>query len=99
VYGNKGRQRRPTEDSVSIERWLRDEAGDNSIQMQRLKRNLRRALEQELTPRQRLFVTLHCLEGISVTQIAREYGVNPSTVSRTVKRGKYRLEKCLRWSF
>jgi len=99
VYGNKGRQRRPTEASVSIERWLRDEAGDNSIQMQRLKRNLRRALEQELTPRQRLFVTLHCLEGISVTQIAREYGVNPSTVSRTVKRGKYRLEKCLRWSF
>ena len=99
MYGNKGRQRRPTEASVSIERWLRDEAGDNSIQMQRLKRNLRRALEQELTPRQRLFVTLHCLEGISVTQIAREYGVNPSTVSRTVKRGKYRLEKCLRWSF
>ena len=98
MYGNKGRQRRPTEDSLSIERWLCDEAGDNSIQMQRLKRNLRRALEQELTPKQRLFVTMHYLENMSMTEIAREFGVNVSTVSRTVKRGKYRLEKCLQWS-
>lgn len=98
MYGNKRRQRRSTEDSLSIERWLREEAGDNSIQMQRLKRNLRRALEQELTPKQRLFVTMHYLENMSMTEIAREFGVNVSTVSRTVKRGKYRLEKCLQWS-
>ena len=33
--------------------WLRANAGDNSEQMARLRRNLRRAREQELTKRQR----------------------------------------------
>ena len=98
MYGNKRRKRRSTEDAFAIELWLKESAEDNSIRMQRLKRNLRRALEQELTPKQRLFVTMHYLENKSMTEIAREYGVNVSTVSRTVKRGKYRLEKCLQWS-
>ena len=33
--------------------WLRDHAEDNSEQLERLRRGLRRAREQELTPRQR----------------------------------------------
>ena len=33
--------------------WLRANAPDNSEQLERLRRNLRRAREQELTPRQR----------------------------------------------
>ena len=32
--------------------WLRDHAEDNSEQLERLRRGLRRAREQELTPRQ-----------------------------------------------
>ena len=36
--------------------WLRDHAEDNSEQLERLRRGLRRAREQELTPRQREMV-------------------------------------------
>ena len=38
--------------------WLRANAGDNGEQMTRLRRNLRRAREEELTERQREMVGL-----------------------------------------
>lgn len=99
MYGNKRHNRRPFDESLAIALWQQENGEDNSIQMHRLKRNLLRALERELTQRQRDFVTMYFIDGLSMTQIASAYGVNVSTVSRTIKRGKYRLEKCLRYSF
>ena len=78
--------------------WLRDHAEDNSDQLQRLRRNLRRAREQELTPRQREILALYYDRGLKMPQIARKLGVNRSTVSRTVKRAKERLYRCLRYA-
>ena len=72
--------------------WLRDHAEDNSEQLERLRRGLRRAREQELTPRQREMVFLY------YDRIAQKLGVNRSTVSRTVKRAKQRLYRCLRYA-
>ena len=77
--------------------WLRENAEDNSPQRERLLRNLRRARELELTPRQRQFLALHFEQGKSMAQIARELGLNPSTVSRTLTRAKRRLYRCLRY--
>ena len=71
--------------------WLRDHAEDNSEQ-------LRRAREQELTPRQREMVFLYYDRGLKMSQIAQKLGVNRSTVSRTVKRAKQRLYRCLRYA-
>ena len=51
-------------------------ADDNKDQINRLKRNLTRALRQDIT---------------------KEFGVNKSTVSRTLKRGRQRLYRCLRY--
>ena len=78
--------------------WLRDHAEDNSDQLERLRRNLRRALEQELTPRQREILALYYDRGLKMPQIARKLGVNRYTVSRTVKRAKERLYRCLRYA-
>ena len=46
--------------------WLRANAGDNSEQMTRLRRNLRRAREQELTQRQREMVALYYDRGMTM---------------------------------
>jgi RNA polymerase sigma factor (sigma-70 family) len=77
--------------------WLRQQADDNDEQLSRLKRNLRKAREQELTPRQRQILAMHFDQDQSVSQIARELEVNPSTVTRTLQRAKRRLYRCLRY--
>ena len=78
--------------------WLRENGEDNREQLDRLRRNLRRAREQELTPRQRQMLALYYDRGLKMPQIARELGVNRSTVSRTIRRAKARLYRCLRYT-
>lgn len=78
--------------------YLRETGEDNSLQMERLRRNLRRAREQELTPRQRQVLAMHYEQGLSVTAIAGTLGVHPSTVSRTLQRARERLRRCLRYT-
>ena len=78
--------------------WNRQNAGDNSEQLDRLRRSLRRAREQELTPRQRQTLELYFDQGMTIPQIARELGVNRSTVSRTLRRARDRLYRCLRYA-
>lgn len=78
--------------------WLRENAEDNSEQLARLRRNLRRAREQELTPCQRQVLEMHFDREMSVTQIARELGRSPSSVSRTLQRAQNRLRRYLRYS-
>lgn len=72
-------------------------ADDNRDQMNRLKRNLTHALRQDITARQREYMILYYGRGMSMEAIAKEYGVNKSTVSRTLKRGRQRLYRCLRY--
>lgn len=78
--------------------WIRENQGDNAEQMARLRRNLRKARQQELTPRQREMVRLYYDEGMTMLQIGELLGVNRSTVSRTLRRAKNRLYRCLRYS-
>lgn len=77
--------------------WLRDNANTNSELLTRLRQNLRRARQQELTPRQQQILTLYYDQGMNMTQIAQTLGVNCSTVSRTIRRAKQRLYRCLRY--
>ena len=78
--------------------YLRETGEDNCLQMERLRRNLRRAREQELTPRQRQMLELHYDQRLSVTEIAKELGLHPSTVSRTLGRARERLRRYLRYT-
>lgn len=85
-------------DIAGLHQWMREEAGDNSLRRQRLLQNLPRAMEQELTPRQREMLYLYYYEGMNMRQIAIRLGVNKSTVSRTLCRAKQRLHHILQYS-
>lgn len=84
-------------EQADLQTWLRENAADNSDRLERLRRNLRLAREQELTPLQRQMLEMHFEGGKSMADIARTLGVNRSTVSRTIARAKRRLFHCLRY--
>ena len=60
-------------------------------------RRVRQVIQRELTPRQREVLLLHYRQGLCVTQIARQLGVNKSTVSRTLRRAEENLRRFLRY--
>lgn len=77
--------------------YSRAMAADNSAQMARLKRNLVRALREDVTERQRQMLLLYYGEQLNMREIGAMLGVDKSTVSRTIKRGERRLQRCLRY--
>ncbi len=85
-------------DRAGLERWLRETAGDNGQRCERLRRNLRRAMRMELTPRQQEIITLYYFEKRTMAEIAALLGVNKSTVSRCVARAQARLRRFLEYS-
>ena len=77
--------------------YARQMASDNSKEVSRLKRNLIRALQEDVTPRQRQTLLLYYYDGLNMREIGERLGVDKSTVSRTIKRGERRLRRCLRY--
>ena len=77
--------------------YTRQMAGDNSREISRLKRNLIRALQEDVTPRQRQTLLMYYAQGLNMREIGEALGVDKSTVSRTIKRGELRLRRCLRY--
>lgn len=68
--------------------YSRAMAADNSEQLGRLRRNLLRALREDVTEKQRQVLLLYYSDGLNMRQISERLGVNKSTVSRTIKRGE-----------
>lgn len=73
------------------------EREDNRARLRRLKRLLPAAME-DLTARQREMVELYYFENRTLSQIARQLGVCPSTVSRCLDRAQRRLWRAMRLS-
>ena len=78
--------------------WRRQNSDDNSERLERLRRNLRKVREQELTPRQQVVMRMYYDEGKSIAKIAKSLKVNKSTVSRTITRARKRLFRYLQYS-
>ena len=91
--------RRDNEFLGDLAAWERENSEDNSEQLERLRRNLRRVRQQELTPRQQEMLHLYYDLGMSIPRIAREKGLNKSTVSRTLARGREKLKRYLQYSW
>ena len=79
--------------------WERANAGDNDEQLDRLRRNLQKVRELDLTEKQAEAVHLYYDLGLSIPQIAQERGVHKSTVSRTLARARERLKRYLQYSW
>lgn len=78
---------------------LLQETGETNDRIRaQMRRDLRRALADCVTPRQRELLLLRYEEGLSFTAIAQRLGLDPSTVSRTVRRGERNLRRCLRFA-
>ena len=77
--------------------YARQMSSDNSKEISRLKRNLIRALQEDVSPRQRQTLLLYYSDGLNMREIGERLGVDKSTVSRTIKRGERRLRRCLRY--
>ena len=77
--------------------YARQMSADNSKEISRLKHNLIRALQEDVTPRQRQTLLLYYSDGLNMREIGERLGVDKSTVSRTIKRGERRLRRCLRY--
>ena len=70
---------------------------DNADTRRRLLHNLRRAIREELTDKQWQAMQMYYVEQIKMTDIAERLGVNVSTVSRNIKRGREKLKRCLKY--
>lgn len=77
--------------------YSRQMSADNSREISRLRHNLIRALREDVTEKQRTALLLYYAEGYNMREIGEQMGVDKSTVSRTIKRGERRLQRCLRY--
>lgn len=91
------RYRRGTLYAADMAEYTRQMSQDNSREVSRLKRNLIRAMREEVTPKQRAALTLYYMHGMNMREIGETLGVDRSTVSRTIQRGERRLQRCLRY--
>jgi len=60
-------------------------------------KRLRRVIEAELTPCQKQTLTAYYFRQLTMDQIAREQGVNKSTICRTLHRAEAKIRRCLRY--
>lgn len=74
-------------------------SGTNVKQVSYLKSQLKKAMQSELTERQRAILWDFYFEGKTVTEISETLGVNKSTVSRHLKRSKEKLRQVLSYGF
>lgn len=61
------------------------------------KERMYHVMQQELTEKQRRAVEDYYLRGLRLSEMAALYGVNKSTVSRTLRRGMDKLRRFLRY--
>ena len=94
----RGGKRRGKQMLGDLAAWERANGEDNSEAIERLRRNLRRVRREELTARQSELLRLYYDQGWSMPKIARELGINKSTVSRTLARARARLKRYLRYT-
>lgn len=71
----------------------------DKVRHQAVLRVLRRAIDGELTSRQRECLDLYYFKGLTQDQIAHELGVTAATVSRHMKRARQRLKRVVIYSF
>ena len=93
------RYRRGKAYSADMAMYMRQISNENtnSSQISRLKRNLIRCIQEDVTERQRTVLLMYYSQGMNMREIGGALGVDKSTVSRTIKRGENRLRRCLRY--
>lgn len=80
----------------AIKRWMLLLEEPYISQQTRAKALMKEAIREELTDTQRRYMVAY-YGGMTMQAIADEHGVNRSTVSRSIARGRKRLQKVLKY--
>ena len=81
-------------DKASFEEWsLRENKSTQKIN----NKILAQIMLDHLSPHQLKYVTKYYYDGLKITEIAEMYGVNKSTVSRTIKKAEERIAKVAKY--
>ena len=72
---------------ASFDLWLMGEGEDNRVELDKVKRILPIVLDECCTDKQKTYIMHYFTDKMTTTQIAKMYGVNPATVTRTIHRG------------
>jgi RNA polymerase sigma factor (sigma-70 family) len=72
--------------------WLMSDREDNTAERERVKGVALRSMAK-LTPTQYSYINAYFFEGLTTVEIAEQYGVNKSTVSRTIGRGMCKIQE------
>lgn len=78
------------EEYVALRQYIRFCAGDGTAASA-----MRRAINSELTCRQKQLINMYYIEQMQMQDIADELGLHISSVSRTIKRGREKLKNVL----
>ena len=73
------------------------EQNTNTRELTQVKLALWRALHEDVTAKQREYMLLYYGQGLNMSEIGQQMGVDKSTVSRTIRRGERALRRCLRY--
>lgn len=87
-----------TESLASLSNYQKSSFGGDG-ERQKLLRTLVRAIDGELTDRQRECVFCYYGQKMKISEIARKLGVYPSTVSRHLTKARGRLENVISYCF
>lgn len=83
-------------DNYTFQCWLRTDESDHDHNF--ALQNLRIAIREELTDKQRSYMTMYFVDGLTMCEIAKQHGVTLSTVSRTISRGEKRIAHVVKYS-
>lgn len=82
-------------DKAAFRSWL-NTGGSNADELNYTKAAMKQAIREELSERQRAYMMAY-YGGMTMQQVAKKYGVNVSTVSRTIARARDQLRRVLRY--
>ena len=83
-------------EKAEFRNWLNAAGGDNAEELNYTKTAMKWAIREELSERQRAYMMAY-YGGMTMQQVAKKYGVNVSTVSRTIARARDQLRRVLRY--
>lgn len=93
----KGKQRIASEYAADMEVYALLMAEDNHEEISELKRNLIRAIREELSDTERNDIMLYYGQRMNMVEIAAMRGVDPSSVSRNISRAEGKLKKTMKY--
>lgn len=78
--------------------WIENISAGDSSKLERAGKAYQVAIQKELTDVQREYFLAYFRDGLNYAQISRKYGIDKSTVCRTVHRAMDAIQHCLEYA-